>query len=441
MSLEAMEDLRVGEYTKKSLVDLSAKDAGAKVEIFGWVTKHTALKRVTFVELTSYYRTVKVVLAGSHPITFCTTLVVRGAVVEVEKKKDAFDFEIHADSFEVHGGKMAPSFPLNKESDKDTMQHNGHLALRLPERSLFLKARSELLRVIRDCFYRNRYTEVTPPTIVQTQVEGGSTLFKLDYYGEPAYMTQSSQLYLETAAPVAGACYCIMPSYRAEKSKTSRHLSEYTHVEAEIVDISYSGLIDALEQLVRGAISGFYEAMLPDIRRVYPGFEPVSISAEPFKRIAYADAIKFLIEKDHRKPDGTPYAMMDDICDASEKFLVDEYAGGQPLFLTQFPVEHKPFYMRRKDGYTESCDLLFPGIGEIAGGSMRSDAFDELKAGFEREGLDTEPYYWYLDLARYGPSIHGGYGVGFERLMMGVMRYANVDEATLYPRKVKRCTP
>lgn len=441
MSLDRMEDIKPESFTKKMLPALSESDAGCDVEVFGWVSKCTAMKSVTFVELTSAYKTIKVVIAGSHSFTFCTSLVVRGKVVKVSNPKDAFTFELQAESFEVYGGRNAPAFPLNKESDKDTILNNAHLALRLPERSLFLRVRSALLKTIRDFYYEYNYTEVTPPTIVQTQVEGGSTLFKLDYYGEPAYMTQSSQLYLETVAPVAGSCFCIMPSYRAEKSKTSRHLSEYSHIEAELVDITLDGLIKAIEGLVRKSIAGVYAVLLNDIKKVYPGFEPVKIDDAPFKRIRYEDAIKFLISKKHMKQDGTPYAHMDDICDASEKFLVDEFANGQPLFLTNFPVEHKPFYMLSKDGYTDSCDLLFPGIGEIAGGSMRCENYDALKAGFVREGLPLDPYYWYLDLAKYGPSMHGGYGIGFERLMMGIMHYTNVDEATLFPRKVNRCAP
>lgn len=429
------------EYEKRRPSELSVGDDGRKVSVFGWVTRCTAMKNITFVELTSGLATVKAVLTGSHNLTFSTTLVVKGAVKRVENPKDAFLFEIAADEFSVYGGETAPAFPINREADKDTVLKYAHLALRMPERALFLKARSELLRIIREFYHGAGFVEITPPTIVQTQVEGGSTLFSLDYYGSPAYLTQSSQLYLETVAPVAGACFCIMPSYRAERSKTSRHLSEYTHVEGEIVDITFSELMDSIEALVRAAIAGFYSVMLREVKRVKPDFVPVPISPEPFKRICYADAIKFLAEHDHRKPDGTPYAMMDDICDASERFLVSEYAGGQPVFLTSFPVEHKPFYMKRVGGFTESCDLLFPGIGEIAGGSMRSDSYEDLSAGFKREGLDTKFYEWYLDLARFGPSPHGGYGIGFERLMMGIMGYKNVDEASLYPRKVSRCTP
>ncbi|EOB13060.1 Asparaginyl-tRNA synthetase, cytoplasmic [Nosema bombycis CQ1] len=124
--------------------------------------------------------------------------------------------------------------------------------------------------------------------------------------------------------------------------------------------------------------------------------------------------------------------------------LVEKIGNGEPVFLTHFLVEHKPFYMKldpNDNKYTESCDLLFPGLGEILGGSMRCDKIDTLVEGFNREGINTENYQWYLDMARYGPCSHGGYGLGFERLLMCLMRYSNIEFATLYPRNTRRCQP
>jgi len=428
-------------YKKNKLYNLTENNDGERVEIFGWVTKCSALKNFTFVVLTSHLKSVKCVLPGSVSLTFSTSITVFGTVKKCSSKKDEFTFEIHADRFEIYNDVVAPSFPLNKFSDKEAILEHAHLAIRLPERSLFLKARSELLYLFREFYRTHQYTEITPPTIVQTQVEGGSTLFVLDYYGEPAYLTQSSQLYLETVAPVLGKAFCIMPSYRAEKSHTSRHLSEYTHVEAELCDIVYSELMDSIEGLIRYVTKNFYELMMGHIRKVHPDFQPLVLADEPFKRISYRDAIQFLIEKRHMKPDGTPYQMMDDIADASERFLVEEYGNNQPVFLMQFPTEHKPFYMRNGDGVTESCDLLFPGIGEVAGGSMRMDETKKLEEGFKREGISPEPYGWYIDMSRFGPSMHGGYGIGLERILMRLLSLKNVDEATLYPRKTGRCFP
>lgn len=430
------------EYTKYRLENINESLCDKKIETFGWVTKCTPLKNFTFIDLTSSFATIKCVVPKSHDLTFQTSLVIYGTLKKCENSKDHHKFELSVEKFEIYNGVLAPSFPLNSYSEKESKLDNGHLALRLKDRSLFLKARSNLLHAMRDFYFKNNYTEITPPTLVQTQVEGGATLFALEYYGEKAYLTQSSQLYLETAAPVAGKVFCIMPSYRAEKSKTSRHLSEFTHVEGEIVDVTFTGLMEQIEAFVRYSITEFYNLTLADIMKVHPDFEPFKLSSEPFKKISYTEAIEFLRSKNHLKPDGTSYAYMDDIADASEKFICAEYGNNQPVFLTHFPFALKSFYMKKIDGdLTESCDLLFPNVGETVGGSMRSDEYQKLYDAFAREGINPDAYYWYIDMARYGPSQHGGYGLGFERLMMGLMGYKNVDESCIYPRKVSRCQP
>lgn len=429
-------------YKRVRLSNIDESMIDSKISTFGWIAKSSALKNFTFVELVSEFKTLKLVIPGSHDLTFTTTLTVYGLLKATHSAKDAHKYELSVDKYEIYNGLCAPSFPLNDKSEKESRLDNGHLALRLKERSLFLRVRANLLKSLRDFYFEKRYIEVTTPTMVQTQVEGGSTLFSLKYYDEPAYLTQSSQLYLETVAPVAGKTYCIMPSYRAEKSKTCRHLSEYTHVEAEIVDIVFEDLLQSIEDLLRYSITKFYELSLKDILTIHPEFKKFELSSEPFKRITYTDAIKFLQLHNRMKSDSTPYEHMDDISDASEKFLVKEFAGNQPLFMTHFPAALKSFYMKKIEGdLTESCDLLFPEIGETVGGSMRLDSAELLEQAFKKEGIDTKEYYWYIDMARFGPCPHGGYGLGFERLLMGLMGYSHVDDATLYPRKVNRCKP
>ena len=427
-------------YERISLHKISKADIGKKVKFFGYVTSCRAGKRFSFFDLTFQFKTVKCIVETTADINFQTTLYVYGEVVE-NKGKDDKDFEIQVDAFEVFQGLQAPSFPLNDTSSKDTLLEHGHLYLRTKARTLFLKAQSELLRALREFYYENEYTEATPPTLVQTQVEGGATLFSLDYYGEKAYLTQSSQLYLETVVPVVGKAFCVMPSYRAEKSRTSRHLSEFTHVEAELADITFDDLLKQIEALLRSSISTFYKRMMPFIKEVYPDFEPVKLDDKPFKRITYKDAIEFLKSKKHLKTDGTEYQQGDDIADASEKFLMETFGENQPVFLIRFPEDHKPFYVFKDAEGTQTCDLLFPGIGEIVGGSMRHTVHKDLVEGFEKEGIDSSPYYWYLDMARFGPSPHGGYGLGFERLLMCILKYKSVDQASLFPRKPSRCTP
>ncbi|WUR02248.1 asparagine-tRNA ligase (NARS1) [Vairimorpha necatrix] len=440
-----LENMKISEkYEKIELVKISKNEIGKSVQTFGWVDHSRTGKAITFFDLICQFKTVKCVYESKIDLTKCTSLTIFGVVQENKSKKEKAEFEILVHKIEIYNDKIAPSFPLNKESSFDTTIKYGHLALRNKPRGFFLKARSALLRIIRDIYYEKNYIEITPPTIVQTQVEGGSTLFKLKYYEKDAYLTQSSQLYLETVAPVAYRAFCIAPSYRAEKSNTTRHLSEYTHVESEMANIALADLMDDAEYLVSESIKRFYDLLSDEIKEVYPDIELQKVPQRPFKRIRYSEAIKFLNDEGVKKDDGTDFVIGDDIPDSREKIICERFGKGEPVFMTHFLVEHKPFYMKLDESdknCTESFDLLYPGIGEIVGGSMRLDKYDALIDGFKREGLKTETYDWYLDMAKYGPCQHGGYGLGFERLMMAVMKYTNIEFATLYPRNTRRCHP
>ncbi|KAF7701645.1 putative asparagine--tRNA ligase, cytoplasmic, partial [Cucumispora dikerogammari] len=378
----------------------------------------------------------------TNNISFMTSIEVFGTVKESASKIEAKHSEIKGIELEIDRiklfGQMAPLYPVCENSEPFKKLEAGHLTLRLPQRRLFTKARSCLLRHIRDFYYKQDYIEITPPTIVQTQVEGGSTLFSLDYYGEKAYLTQSSQLYLETVAPVAQKVYCISPSYRAEKSNTMRHVSEYTHVEAELCDINFNDLQQSIESLICYASTKFYEEMKDDILEIYPKFEFCDTQVR-FKRMTYEEAINYLNEHKYLKTDETSFEIGDDIPDAAERFICKD----GPVILTNFLIEQKPFYMKHGviPGTTESMDVLYPGVGEIVGGSMRTENLEHIIQGFEREGIDPTPYYWYIDLMKYGASSHGGYGLGFERLLMALMKWDSINMATLYPRFVNRAYP
>jgi len=441
-------DIEIGEGDKK----------GTRVKVSGRIHRLRQQKQATFITLADGSGYLQCVLQAGDltknydAMLFAqgTSLTMYGELRKVLEGQSAPDSrELHVDYYQVLGASPSDEDAItNKVSAQqnqwDTqMLDNRHLVLRGENASSLMKIRAATERAFQKAYDDMQITKVSPPALVQTQVEGGATLFSAPYYDETAYLTQSSQLYLETVLPSLGDVYCIEKSFRAEKSLTRRHLSEYTHVEAELDFIDFNDLLVHLEEIICRVIDDVLAnpTIAGYIQELNPNFVKPS---RPFMRMKYAEAIDWLNAQDPPIPneDGVPHVFGDDIAEAAERRMTDII--NRPIFLTHFPVEIKAFYMKKDPQdlrVTESVDCLMPGVGEIVGGSMRMEGYDELLEAYKKQGIDAKDYYWYTDQRKYGTSPHGGYGLGLERFLAWIANQHTVRTTCLYPRFMGRCKP
>lgn len=434
------------------------KFVDTRVVIHGWV-HHLRRdgKKLWFIDLRDGTGFIQAVLTGEMCMTYEAAILTREAAVTIYGKwvqdadgraKGSYPgFELQADYWELVGPSDSQIDMLfTKDSNVDILLNQRHLVLRGSKASSIMRMRSIITQCFREHFFARGYFEVSPPTVVNTQCEGGSTLFKLDYFGEPGYMTQSSQLYLETVIPAVGDNFCILPSYRAEKSQTRRHLAEFHHIEAERPFITFEDLLDTIEDLVCDVIDRVKEKMTNDMDtflRASNG-SPIPVLERPFLRMTYEDAVKYCREHNIYKDPETKehFEFGDDIPEKPEREMTDQI--NKPILLTKFPASLKSFYMQKcadDRRLTESVDLLLPGVGEVVGGSMRMWKHDELMEAYKKEGMDPSPYYWYTDQRKYGSCPHGGYGLGLERFICALLNIHHIRDSCLYPRFVGRISP
>ncbi len=333
---------------------------------------------------------------------------------------------------------FAAEYPIGpKEHGTDFLMDHRHLWLRSRRQHAILRVRAEIIRAIRDYLDGNGFTLVDSPILTPNACEGTSTLFETDYFDTKAYLTQSGQLYAEAAAMALGKVYCFGPTFRAEKSKTRRHLTEFWMVEPEVAYLDLDGDMDLAEDLIVSVVARVLERRRGDLEAIERDVTKLEKVIKPFPRISYADAVRRINEAGHEMPSGGDFGAEDETVLSN---LFD-----RPVMVHRYPVAVKAFYMKRDplDPTLALCvDVLAPeGYGEIIGGSQREDDLDALERRIEEHALPKEAFAWYVDLRRYGTVPHAGFGMGVERLVAWICGLPHVRETIPFPRMMSRLSP
>ncbi len=363
-----------------------------------------------------------------------SSLIIEGSLKK--EKRAPGGFEVLIEKIEIVGS--SDNYPLAKKSHGvEFLMDNRHLWLRSPKQRCILRVREGVVDAAREFFRREDFVEVHPPMLTSSMVEGGATLFQVKYFDRKAYLTQSSQLYLEALIFSLEKVWCLAPSFRAEKSRTRRHLTEYWHLEAEEAWYGNEENIKLQERLVSFICNKVGENYQEELETFNIDPKRLCTVKPPFKRMRYEEAVSKL----QRKGFNVKYG--DDFGSREERALTIDIK--KPLFVTNYPIEIKAFYMKEdpdNPGTVLCNDLLLPeGYGEVIGGSERETGYEKLVKRIREIGESVENYKWYLDLRKYGSIPHSGFGLGIERLIMWMLKLQHIREAIPFPRTPDRIYP
>lgn len=365
-----------------------------------------------------------------------TSIQLKGKLVLSEKSE--LGFEIILDSYNIVGD--SHDYPITpKEHGPDFLHNNRHLWLRSKRQLSIIQIRNELSFQIRKYFYDKHYVLIDTPILTGSVGESAGTLFETEYFDEgKAYLAQTGQLYLETAIFAHSSVYCFGPTFRAEKSKTRRHLTEFWMLEAETANYKNLENINLQEDFVKTIVKNTVTNCLPHLKTLER--DPSKILGyldKPFQRTSYTNAIEILRSK------GEEIEWGEDINAERENILTSHFDGA--VFVMNYPRSIKAFYMKQnpEDEKTVLCaDLIAPeGVGEIIGGSEREENYDKIVERLKEENLPVESYSWYLDLRKYGSVPHSGFGLGLERLIAWICGLPHVRECIPFPRLMGRLHP
>jgi asparaginyl-tRNA synthetase len=342
----------------------------------------------------------------------------------------------------------AQDYPITpKEHGPDFLLDHRHLWLRSSKQHALLRLRSEISQAIRDFFYERGFVLIDSPILTPAACEGTSTLFETDYFDQKAYLSQSGQLYLEPACMAFGRVYCFGPTFRAEKSKTRRHLTEFWMVEPEVAYAELPDLLDLAEDFIVALVTRSLDRCRTELTTLERDTARLEKIRKPFPRLTYDEAAALLLRPEvqarAREQDAPPFVLGNDFGGFDETVLTETLE--RPVMITHYPTRIKAFYMQPdavRPDRALCVDVLAPeGYGEIIGGSQRIHDHDLLLRRIQEHGLPLEAFRWYLDIRKYGSVPHSGFGMGIERFVSWVAGIHHLREAIPYPRTLNRLYP
>jgi len=420
---------------------------GKYVSIKGWIHRIRKQKENTFLLIRDDRGDIIQCIIDSSKtlnLTIESSIEIFG-IVQKDPRAPEGGYELKANEINIFSISKN-DYPIGEYQSLDLLLDKRHLAIRTRRMTMVSKIRSSVLHFSRKWFTDNDWIEVTPPIIVKGSVEGGSTLFPIKYFDENAYLSQSAQLYLEAMIFSLGPVWSITPSFRAEKSRTVRHLTEFLHLEAEAPWVSLDDLLTFQEELVSYIIQNILKKNKKEFDFLKRNVSELEKISPPFDKITYEKAIDKLRNEGLTIVDRESSRLIeygDDLSIESERLLT--LNSSKPLFVIGYPLKIKPFYVKEepsKEGVGLAADLLAPnGFGEITSGGIREDDLQKLEKRMALEGLQKSNYEWYLDLRRYGSVPHGGFGLGIERLMRWILNLIDIKDTLPFPRTLRRIYP
>ncbi len=417
---------------------------GEEAQLRGWVDNRRSSGKIRFLQLRDGTGVIQCVVVKKEvpPETFEfagrapyeSSVIVTGTVREDPRSPLGYEIGVTR----VEPISEADEYPISKkEHGVGFLMDHRHLWLRSSKQRALLRIRSVVTQAARKYFDDLGFVSIEAPILTPTACEGTTTLFEVGYFDRSAYLTQSGQLYGEAAAMALGRIYVFGPTFRAEKSKTRRHLTEFWMIEPEMAFWELPETIDLAEGMVCAIVQTVLERCRPELDTLERDISALEKVAAPFPRITYSEAVDIL------KQTGMEFTWGDDL--GGDEETVVSQAFDKPVFVTHYPAQVKAFYMKRDPRNPDlalAVDMLGPeGYGELIGGGQREDSLEELGRRIEEHGLEREPLEWYLDLRRYGSAPHSGFGLGIERTVGWLAGVRHVRETIPFPRLMDRLHP